>query len=336
MSDNLRNSQVCELLQESKNLAEKPQLERLAGATNADLKGLLTVYMAKAEQQGHAETTIHRNVQNLTWIATHADLGDPVKVWTTIENQKTWKNGTKQIVASAYKHFRKTFNKPLPLDLNFTKWVMSERIPYVPTEKELVELIANSNYRIAPFLQLLFETGMRSGEAWALTWADIDLDRKIVTLNAYVVEKHGRPRQFKISDRLVAMFNRLPKNSEKVWHGVKSLKVLRASFSQQRRRLAFKIQNANLKRITLHTFRHFYACKLYHETKDLLLVQSKLGHRNIQNTMVYTQLVEWDQPDQWNVRRPTTSKEEDELIEAGFEYVRFDDKLNMPIYRKRK
>ena len=228
MSDNLRNSQVCELLQESKNLAEKPQLERLAGATNADLKGLLTVYMAKAEQQGHAETTIHRNVQNLTWIATHADLGDPVKVWTTIENQKTWKNGTKQIVASAYKHFRKTFNKPLPLDLNFTKWVMSERIPYVPTEKELVELIANSNYRIAPFLQLLFETGMRSGEAWALTWADIDLDRKIVTLNAYVVEKHGRPRQFKISDRLVAMFNRLPKEQRKsmAWRekpeGVKS------------------------------------------------------------------------------------------------------------------
>ncbi len=39
-------------------MAEKPQLERLAGATNADLKGLLTVYMAKAEQQGHAETTI--------------------------------------------------------------------------------------------------------------------------------------------------------------------------------------------------------------------------------------------------------------------------------------
>jgi len=329
-------SQVCDLLQESKNLAEPQILKGLAGATNADLKGLLTIYMVKASQMGHADTTISRNVQNLTWLAKHADLEDPVKVWTAIEKQDTWKDGTKQIVASAYKHFRKTFNKPLPLDLNFTKWVLNERIPYVPTEKEIVELIANSNYRIAPFLQLLFETGMRSGEAWALTWQDIDLDRKIVTLNAHVVEKHGRPRQFKISDRLVAMLNRLPKNTEKIWYGVKSLKVLRASFSQQRIRLAFKLQNPNLKRITLHTFRHFYACKLYHETKDLLLVQSKLGHRQIQNTMVYTQLVEWDQPDQWTSRRPATTKEEDELIEAGFEYVRFDDKLGMPIYRKRK
>jgi len=36
------------------------------------------------------------------------------------------------------------------------------------------------------------------------------------------------------------------------------------------------------------------------------------------------------------VKRPTTAKEEDELIIVGFEYVRFDDKEQVPIYRKRK
>jgi hypothetical protein len=36
------------------------------------------------------------------------------------------------------------------------------------------------------------------------------------------------------------------------------------------------------------------------------------------------------------VKRPKTSEEEDELIKAGFEYVRFDDKMQVPIYRKRK
>ena len=51
--------------------------------------------------------------------------------------------------------------------------------------------------------------------------------------------------------------------------------------------------------------------------------------------MVYTQLVEWDQ-EEYTVRRPATTKEEDELIQAGFEYVRFDDRENAPIYRKRK
>jgi hypothetical protein len=63
---------------------------------------------------------------------------------------------------------------------------------------------------------------------------------------------------------------------------------------------------------------------------------SKLGHRNIMNKLVYTRLVEWEQPDNWIVRRPTTTKEEDELIEAGFDYIRFDDRMQTPIYRKRK
>jgi len=52
--------------------------------------------------------------------------------------------------------------------------------------------------------------------------------------------------------------------------------------------------------------------------------------------MVYTRLVDWDQPDNWTVKRPQISKEEDELIEAGFEYVCFDDRMEMPIFRKRK
>jgi aminopeptidase-like protein len=66
-----------------------------------------------------------------------------------------------------------------------------------------------------------------------------------------------------------------------------------------------------------------------------LLIKERLGHR-IQSTMVYTSLVGWDQPDEWNVKRPSTIKEEDQLIGAGFEYLRFNDKLNMPIYRKSK
>jgi hypothetical protein len=49
-----------------------------------------------------------------------------------------------------------------------------------------------------------------------------------------------------------------------------------------------------------------------------------------------TQLVEWEKPDAWTVRRPTTSQEEDEQIEAGFQYVRFDDKNQCLIYRKLK
>jgi hypothetical protein len=63
--------------------------------------------------------------------------------------------------------------------------------------------------------------------------------------------------------------------------------------------------------------------------------KEKLGHRSIENTLIYTHLVDWEQPDTWTVRRPATSKEEDELIATGFEYVRFDDTNQCLIYRKR-
>jgi integrase len=103
-----------------------------------------------------------------------------------------------------------------------------------------------------------------------------------------------------------------------------------------RDRLAETQGNPRFKRIHLHSFRHYFACNLYFQTKDILLVKEKLGHRSIENTLIYTHLVDWEQPDTWIVRRPITSKEEDDLIVAGFEYVRFDDKTQCPIYRKRK
>lgn len=123
------------------------------------------------------------------------------------------------------------------------------------------------------------------------------------------------------------------RKTETVWNG--DLKNFRVAYAATKRRLAFKLQNPDIKRITLHSFRHYYASKLYHDTKDILLVQRKLGHRSILNTMIYTHLIDW-QTDQWIVKRPSTSEEEDDLIQTGFEYVRFDEKLETPIYRKRK
>lgn len=41
----------------------------------------------------------------------------------------------------------------------------------------------------------------------------------------------------------------------------------------------------------LHALRHTFALKVFRKTKDLRLVQVALGHRNIQNTMVYASYV---------------------------------------------
>jgi integrase len=56
---------------------------------------------------------------------------------------------------------------------------------------------------------------MRIGECLRLDWDDIDLEQRIVVLNN--PEKNGTPRMFKISEKLIMMLNRLPKDGNKVF-----------------------------------------------------------------------------------------------------------------------
>jgi len=90
-----------------------------------------------------------------------------------------------------------------------------EKLPFIPLESEIDELIAGMGKRMACFLQLMKETGMRSGEAWATRWSDIDYERSLVLVTP---EKHSKPRQLKISPRLIAMLNTLPRTSTYVFH----------------------------------------------------------------------------------------------------------------------
>ena len=112
-----------------------------------------------------------------------------------------------------------------------------------------------------------------------------------------------------------------------------TLAILRTNFMTQRKRIAFKLKNPRLRRITFHTLRHFYGTMEYHKTKDILHVQQKLGHKKISSTLVYTHLVNFES-DEYTVRVAKTLREDEELLKAGFEYVTERDGIK--VYRKRK
>lgn len=59
-----------------------------------------------------------------------------------------------------------------------------------------------------------------------------------------------------------------------------------------------------------------------------------LGHKNIKNTLIYIQLVEFGAEDQYHIKVARTLKEACELVKAGFEYV--TDMNDAKIFRKRK
>jgi hypothetical protein len=73
---------------------------------------------------------------------------------------------------------------------------------------------------------------------------------------------------------------------------------------------------------------------LYHKTKDILLVKEKLVHRNINSTLIYTQIVDF-QSEEYTVRAAENKEQASELLEAGFEYIVTTHDGTM-LFRKRK
>jgi integrase len=92
--------------------------------------------------------------------------------------------------------------------------------------------------------------------------------------------------------------------------------------------------NPRLLEIHFHTLRHWRASREYEQTGDIYAVKTLLGHKSISNTDRY-QHGSYSNAE-YVTKRPQTPNEEDELITAGFEFVRFDQTRNEPIYRKRK
>lgn len=56
-----------------------------------------------------------------------------------------------------------------------------EKLPFIPLESEIDQLISGVGKKTATFLQLLKETGVRPGEAWNLKWMDIDFNSGTVS-----------------------------------------------------------------------------------------------------------------------------------------------------------
>ena len=106
----------------------------------------------------------------------------------------------------------------------------------------------------------------------------------------------------------------------------------------QRKRAAKKLDNPRLLKISFVTIRHWKGIMEYHRTKDILHVKQLLGHKQIQNTMVYINLenavFNYKRNDGFTVRVANNVEEACKLIESGFDYV--TDMDSQKLFRKRK
>jgi integrase len=163
-------------------------------------------------------------------------------------------------------------------------------------------------------------------------WKDIDFERRIITLND--PEKGSRSRIFKVSNKLIARINTLPRKNKRVFSSNSTQKT---SFYDSRERIARKLQNPRLQQISFHNLRHWKATMLYHQTKDILYVKEYLGHNKIETTLLYIQLAETifkKLNEEFTVKVASVKEEIKALLEVGFEYICEKDELYY--FRKRK
>ena len=133
---------------------------------------------------------------------------------------------------------------------------------------------------LMPMTLLALNTGLRRGEITQLTWADIDLKKKLLTVRAGYA-KSGKARH-------------VPLNSE-------ALLVLKQWKQQQPDGVLFHLtsvtkswakltEKANIKDFRFHDLRHTFASKLVMAGVDLNTTRELLGHGDIKMTLRYAHL----------------------------------------------
>jgi len=311
-------------------VAVETRQEQAAGATTtskADLKGKIVEMAWDLKKKGRSQATIGVYSRFLTALLDRgADLNDPDSVKDVISQQEHWAKSTKNQAVTAYTAFCLKHG----LKWEPPTYEPQRKLPFIPLEKELDSLIASCGKKTSTILQTLKETGARIGEALALKWTDVDSEHCTISINS--PEKNSNSGIYKASHKLIDMLNALPKQNEYVFKGI-SPQNIAANFRLQRKRAAAKLQNPRLLQIHFHTFRHWKATTEYARTKDILHVMQILRHKNIQNTLLYTQLIVFEN-DEYHSAIAKSTTEAQKLIEVGFEYVCSFD--NVMLFRKRK
>jgi integrase len=282
------------------------------------------------KNNGKADDTIKNTSKCLKRLAKSTDLNNPEEVKQFIANLDV-SNSYKKNLSIAYKKY---------CQYNQIKWEMPHYTPKpklikIPTREKLEMIISASGRTLATRLTISMETGLRPVEVCNLKVRDIDLEQRVIYPTT---AKHGRPRALKISNKLQRIIqdhiirNDLNQN-DNLFNG--NSDMFGQLYRIVRNRLAKKLKDPTIQTIRLYDFRHYFATNLYHKTRDILFVKQQMGHKKIETTLVYTQLLNQNGDEEYTCRATTNDNEATQLIESGFEYVMTTPNGLMQ-FRKRK
>lgn len=133
---------------------------------------------------------------------------------------------------------------------------------------------------LMPMTLLAVNTGMRRGEITQLTWADVDLRAKRVTVRAGYA-KSGKARHIPLNSEAVAVLKQWKKQEPE--GRLFKLECTAKSWGRL-------MEKAKLEDFRFHDLRHTFASKLVMAGIDLNTVRELLGHGDIKMTLRYAHL----------------------------------------------
>jgi len=276
-----------------------------------------------------SDYTIKFTDKALTYLSKHADLDNPETVKQFIAGLRT-SDGYKRNLCISYNHYCKYYK----IEWEMPLYKSEAKCRRIPTSEKLEKLIAYARRTLSIQLRISKETGLRPVELCNLRVKDVDLEQRIIYPTT---AKYGASRMLKISPNLqVAIKDHIVSNSlspnDKLFKG--NAEHYGKNYRVMRNNLAKKLKDPTLQQIKLYDFRHYFATMLYAKTKEILFVKQQMGHKKLETTLIYTQLLHLDQEDEYTTRVAKTIEEDAKLIEAGFQYV--TEREGMKLFRKRK
>jgi len=172
--------------------------------------------------------------------------------------------------------------------------------------QQFLTLFEQEEYNIKLLFTVLFFTGLRLGEALALTWKDIDLSSNTIhiTKSVYVNKgiSHISTTKTKAGTRRIIINKKLSQELqywqqqqkhllEQFTSDSMSLQVFQSSpititknaIEKQYKKILER--DNTLKKIRIHDFRHSHASLLINQGEDYLVVKERLGHASITTTI---------------------------------------------------
>lgn len=176
----------------------------------------------------------------------------------------------------------------------------------------------NGNYKYPSrwVFQFMLNTGLRLGEMIALTYGDIDLSKKTVSINKNVVwvknrdkdgkhikgthpvlqhtTKNGRDRVIPLNAKAIEAVLEMKKRNYKDDTSllIHSKKGGYANPNECDQRFYIVLKNANIEKVGLHTLRHQFCSTLFEAGINVKRISKILGHKDVSTTInIYTHII---------------------------------------------